>query len=131
MDNSNYSSEKMHKINFDVGSDKYSYIIGDSVSTHNINIYLVTKEEHEFLERCKELGMIGSHCRTYNEGNSDYSKHVIQPWSIWQDYNLNPWDADIIKRILRTKKGESRELDYKKIIHICNERLRQLEWDTE
>lgn len=115
MDNSNYSSN-------------YCYTVSDnSVNVHNSDIYLITKEEHEFLKRCKELGMIGSYCRTYNEGNSDYSKHVIQPWSIWQDYNLNPWDADIVKRILRTKKGESRELDYKKIIHICNERLRQLE----
>ena len=124
MDNSNYSSE-----NFNV-KDHYYYTISDdsvSVSVHNTNTYFITKEEHEFLERCKELGMIGSHCRTYNEGKSDYSKHIIQPWSIWQDYNLNPWDADIVKRILRTKKGESRELDYKKIIHICNERLRQLE----
>lgn len=123
MDNLNYSSKKPNV------ADHYCYTISnnDSISVHNTNIYFITKEEHEFLERCKELGMIGSHCRTYNEGKSDYSKHIIQPWSIWQDYNLNPWDADIIKRILRTKEGESRELDYKKIIHICNERLRQLE----
>ena len=67
----------------------------------------------------------------YNIGESDYSKHIIQPWSIWMDYNLNPWDADIIKRCLRTKaeKGctlkESRIKDYEKIIHICKERIRQ------
>lgn len=64
--------------------------------------------------------------RTYNIGNSDYSKHIIQPWSIWIDYNLNPFDADIIKRILRTKKGDSRKMDYEKIIHICQERIRQI-----
>ena len=78
--------------------------------------------------KLKYLGLIDSEeIRSSNVGNSDYSKHIIQPWSIWLDYNLNPWDADIVKRILRTKEGESRELDYKKIIHICNERLRQLE----
>ena len=38
--------------------------------------------------------------REYNVGNSDYSKHKIQPWDIWREYNLNPWDADIVKRIL-------------------------------
>ena len=78
--------------------------------------------------KLKYLGLIDSEeIRSSNVGNSDYSKHIIQPWSIWLDYNLNPWDADIVKRILRTKEGESRESDYKKIIHICNERLRQLE----
>jgi hypothetical protein len=71
--------------------------------------------------------------RNYNIGKSDYSKHKIQPWDIWLEYNLNPWDADIIKRILRTKEEpnmtpeESRILDYRKIIHICKERIRQLE----
>lgn len=65
--------------------------------------------------------------RSYNVGQSDYSKHKIQPWDIWLEYNLNPWDADIIKRILRTKETDSRKLDYEKIIHIAKERIRQLE----
>lgn len=77
-------------------------------------------------QKLTELGIIPTEERSYNVGASDYSKHVIQPWAIWQEYNLNPWDADIIKRVLRTKRGESRILDYEKIIHICNERLRQL-----
>ena len=64
--------------------------------------------------------------RTYNVGTSNYAKHKIQPWDIWLEYNLNPWDADIIKRTLRTKEGDSRVLDYEKIIHICQERIRQL-----
>lgn len=82
------------------------------------------------------LGIIDeTKVREGNVGASDYSQHIIQPWAIWQDYNLNPWDADIVKRILRTKKEpglsdtESRTLDYRKIIHICQERLRQLEND--
>lgn len=70
--------------------------------------------------------MIPTAERAYNVGKSDYSKHLIQPWSIWIDYNLNAFDADIIKRVLRTKEGESRILDYEKIIHICKERIRQL-----
>jgi len=64
--------------------------------------------------------------RNHNVGTSDYSKHKIQPWDIWEEYNLNPWDADIIKRILRNKEGDSRELDYEKIIHVCQERIRQI-----
>ena len=63
---------------------------------------------------------------SFNVGKSDYAKHKIQPWAIWEEYNLNPWDADIVKRVLRTKEGESREMEYEKIIHVCQERLRQL-----
>jgi hypothetical protein len=65
--------------------------------------------------------------RAYNVGNSDYAKHRIQPWDIWEEYNLNPWDADIVKRVLRYKKGEERKMDYEKIIHICKKRIEQIE----
>lgn len=85
-------------------------------------------------KRLEQLGFFNSSVRNANVGESDYSKHIIQPWSIWQDYNLDPWDADIVKRVLRTKKvegktaEESRIEDYKKIIHICKEKLRQLNY---
>lgn len=71
--------------------------------------------------------------RSYNIGTSDYSKHEIQPWSIWKEYHLNPWDADIVKRVLRKKviKGltpaQSRRVDYEKIIHVCKERINQID----
>lgn len=64
--------------------------------------------------------------QSYNVGKSDYAKHSIQPWDIWKEYNLNPWDADIVKRVLRTKEGEKRTLDYEKIIHICKYRIAEL-----
>lgn len=82
----------------------------------------------------KRIGILteeGTDVRDYNVGHSDYSIHLIQPWSIWQDWNLNPWDADIVKRVLRNKLGESRKQDYEKIIHICKERIRQLEVQNE
>ena len=63
--------------------------------------------------------------RDYNVGKSDYAKHKIQPWDIILEYGLNYWDGDIVKRVLRTKEGEARRLDYEKIIHICKERIRQ------
>lgn len=65
--------------------------------------------------------------RDYNVGKSDYAKHKIQPWDIILEYNLNYWDGDIVKRVLRTKEGESRRLDYEKIIHVCSERIRQID----
>lgn len=92
----------------------------------------------KLFQKLKELGIIDdSEVRSSNYGKSDYSKHLIQPWSIWKEYNLNPWDADLVKRVLRTKeepgmsKEESRIMDYEKIIHICRERIRQLEEDKQ
>ena len=75
------------------------------------------------------LGIIPDEVRSTNVGKSNYAKHVIQPWAVWLDWNLNAWDADIIKRTLRTKEDTPREEDYRKIIHICKERLRQLKYN--
>ena len=88
--------------------------------------------DSKLYDKLEYLGIIHSKddTRNYNVGNSNYSEHLIQPWSIWLDYpELTSWDHDILKRVLRTKKGESRKLDYKKIIHICEERLRQLKYE--
>ena len=89
--------------------------------------------DYSLYRELKRLGIINENndTRSYNEGDSDYSRHILQPWSVWLAYNLNPWDADIIKRVLRNKKGDSRDLDYKKIIHDCKERLRQLAEERE
>ena len=87
----------------------------------------ISETLYRTLERLGIIDESEQGCRAYNVGKSDYSKHTIQPWSIWLDYDLNPWDADIIKRVLRTKENETRVEDYHKIIHICEERIRQLE----
>lgn len=87
------------------------------------NSRMLDEDTYKALTR---LGILDTSVRSYNRGASDYSQHVIQPWSIWQDWNLNPWDADIVKRVLRTKQGDARRLDYEKIIHICEERIRQI-----
>ena len=93
------------------------------------------KIDWELYKQLKWLGIINSEddkVRTYNVGNSNYSKHLIQPWTIWLDYpELTGWDQDIIKRVLRTKKGETRAMDYEKIIHDCEERLRQIKISEE
>lgn len=87
----------------------------------------------EFENKLRYLGIVDdTGTRKSNVGTSNYSEHIIQPWSIWLDYNLDPWDADIIKRVLRTKAEpcmsvtEARIVDYAKIIHICKEKIRQL-----
>lgn len=74
----------------------------------------------------------GTDVRSYNIGSSDYATKKIQPWDIWEEYKLNPWEADIVKRILRKKKAvgknmtESRIEDLEKIIHVAKELIRQL-----
>ena len=67
--------------------------------------------------------------RSYNVGTSDYATHRYQVWDIWRDFQLNPWEADIIKRLLRKKDGE--ENDIEKIKHILNEMIdtNQYEWN--
>ena len=70
---------------------------------------------------------------SFNVGESNYSTKKIQPWHIWEEYDLNPWDADIVKRVLRTKKQPGKTLvksrieDYQKIIHDCQYRIKKLE----
>lgn len=83
----------------------------------------------ELYNKLQYLGIIAdnNNVRNHNVGTSDYSKHTIQPWSIWLDYNLNPFDADIIKRVLRKKDATPRKEDYEKIIHICQECVRQID----
>ena len=83
--------------------------------------------DNEIYKRLQIRGLLPNEVRDHNVGTSDYSAHVIQPWSIWIDYALNPWDADIVKRVLRSKQGEDRKQDYQKIIHICEERIRQID----
>jgi hypothetical protein len=65
-------------------------------------------------------------------GSSNYTAKKIQPYDIWIEYMLNPFDADVVKRVLRTKKVKGmspkkvRIEDYKKIIHICETRIEQI-----
>ena len=109
----------------------WSYMLRNraTVTTEDVvNVFNVTYDEAEDL-----FARIGSDnwredvsTRDHNVGESDYSKHKIQPWDIWLEYGLNPWDADIIKRVLRDKPGQ-RRLDYEKIKHVCDERIRQID----
>ena len=111
----------------------------DTLTLFNFSIsrtlsnFVTVNIDKSLAEQLEYLGILPDSAREYNIGTSNYCKHVIQPWSIWLDYDLDPWDADIIKRVLRTKmepgksEKESRILDYKKIQHICSEKIRQLE----
>lgn len=100
----------------------------------------------ETINFCPEEDVIKEECgvspqietkdtRNYNVGSSNYSSMPkgYQPWDLWKIFHMNPFDADILKRLLRTKTEpgmtpqESRKLDYQKIIHVCQERINQID----
>ena len=50
-------------------------------------------------------------------GGNHYKKHTIQPWDIWEAYDMNGWEASALKYLLRYKdKGKPIE-DLEKCIH--------------
>ena len=107
-------------LSFDWDETPRGYRFWENVNNHNPDEYIDPDEVTKYIKTS------GSH-RDTNVGNSNYSDFKIQVWDIWKEYNLNPFDADIVKRVLRTKEGDSRIMDYKKIIHVCEERINQLE----
>ena len=113
-------------------SDINDKVLSNEMCKDDCKCKQISARLYKELER---LGIIdNSGVRNDNAGTSNYSKHFIQPWTIWIDYpELNSWDHDIVKRVLRQKadagysEAEQRKLDYKKIIHDCEECIRQIE----
>ena len=48
-------------------------------------------------------------------GGKHYKDMKIQPWEIIEQHNLNYWEGNVIKYLLRNKKN--RKEDLKKAIH--------------
>jgi hypothetical protein len=47
-------------------------------------------------------------------GGNHYKERAIQPWEVWEAYDLNGWEASALKYLLRYKdKGKSLEDLYK------------------
>lgn len=122
----NYLRDEINRILNHHEGDVQINLHGNPTSTYNPDHIKNTQQNNDEHPETPDI-------RSYNIGDSDYSKHKIQPWDIWEDYKLNPWDADIVKRTLRTKQEpgkspeESRILDYRKIIHVAQERIRQIQ----
>ena len=99
-----------------------------------INFCPEEQVDEEALKALKTQINAGS-IRNHNVGNSNYAEMPVgyQPWDLWKIFHMNPFDADILKRLLRTKiepgltPQESRKLDYQKIIHVCQERINQID----
>lgn len=108
----NHTPEAVENIKIETAKNLIKQVPDYYIVSHFIKTGKILKEEK---------------VRSHNVGSSDYAKHKIQPWDIWIEYKLNPWDADIVKRVLRKKSTDTRKMDYEKIIHICQERIRQIE----
>ena len=109
-------NKELDKLVPDVISASNEYCSGIKVEQEPVKSYVKKIKNH----------------RDHNIGSSNYASMKIQPWDVWSAWNLNPWDADIVKRIARTKKIpgmseiEARIEDYEKIKHNCDERISQL-----
>ena len=92
----------------------------------SLNCDITEAEAQSYIDRISsEFWRNNLPTRDHNIGESNYAKRKI-----WLEYQLDPWDADIIKRVLRDKPGQ-RRLDYEKIKHVCDERIRQIDAELD
>ncbi|MCQ2081700.1 MAG: hypothetical protein MJZ11_08570 [Lachnospiraceae bacterium] len=122
--------EHCQEFKFDWDKFKYKIITKEEIPRYKSYTSLITVK----VDKDKEVSM--DNVRNHNVGNSDYAKMKLQPWDVWTAWHLNPWDADIVKRIARTKEEpgmtpmEARRMDYEKIIHDAQECIRQIDTGT-
>jgi hypothetical protein len=107
-------------IDYDISDGKYElenfiWYKHEDLKLHNLDdITLERYDEQKTKSSCEDV-------KSYNIGTSNYSQMKIQPWDIFEAHpHLNYWECDIIKRILRSKSGDSRLMDYKKCRHIID-----------
>ena len=60
-------------------------------------------------------------------GGDHYSKHKIQPWDIIDEYNLDYYDGNALKYLLRRKDPTKRVEDLKKAIHYLEKSIQNEE----
>lgn len=58
-------------------------------------------------------------------GGSHYLKHKIQPWDIIKEYELDFWEGNALKYLLRYKDKNGKE-DLKKAIHYIEYLIERL-----
>lgn len=66
---------------------------------------------------------------TYRPPPSHYAADGIDPWAIWRAFDLNPWEANLVKYVCRAgkKPGESRLKDLLKAKDYLNYLIEQEE----
>lgn len=58
-------------------------------------------------------------------GGTHYAKHKIQPWDVWDEYDLDRYTANAVKYLLRggDKPGNTRLQDLKKARHYLDKAI--------
>lgn len=57
-------------------------------------------------------------------GGTHYAKHKIQPWDVIDEYNLNFYEGNVLKYLLRDKNNRIEDLE--KLIHYAEKALDNL-----
>jgi len=58
--------------------------------------------------------------RSYQVGGDHYSSHCIQPFDVIDEYNLNFYEGNALKYLLRRKDGTDRLTDLMKARHYID-----------
>lgn len=68
--------------------------------------------------------VVGS-TRQTQVGGEHYAKHKIQPWDVWDEYDLDRYTANVIKYLLRggDKPGNTRLQDLRKARHYLDKAI--------
>lgn len=88
-----------------------------SVKPNGIEFDMSHTEPYMKIVKSLKLGV-----NDYHVGSSNYSDMDISPWDVMQSMGIleSYLKGDIIKRVMRTKDGEDKTLDWNKIKHICD-----------
>lgn len=87
----------------------------------------------EFFAKSEETADNKIPLQSFNVGESDYSEHRIQVWDIVDEYNLDFYEGNILKYLLRRKGNDSdhrntnRFIDLQKLIHYAQRKMERLE----
>lgn len=65
--------------------------------------------------------------RRHQVDGDHYSRHRIQPWDIIAEYDLDFWEGNALKYLLRRKAGVSRATDLRKARHYLDHCLARLD----
>lgn len=60
--------------------------------------------------------------KAYDPPPAHYQGEGVTPWHIWEAFGLDPWQANVIKYVLRAgkKPGEEAASDYEKAVHYLS-----------
>jgi hypothetical protein len=76
-------------------------------------------------EKLAQAGIGNGSARLGQVGGEHYKKHKIQPWDVWDEYDLDRYTANAVKYLLRggDKPGNTRLQDLRKARHYLDKAI--------